>query len=164
MKSDFNIPKLELMQSFMRNIKDNGTLLQYTTDVTEHLHITHCKLPFEKTTRQASTFVDQVVNLLNWAENIRCFNRYLIVCQSTQPLKNIIVTEDEGVLTINPLSSFVSRVLPNTEFSFSSPRPFRNFFTDPKGLLSSSGTIAFHVTVKPCGDHGRTDAGETTQW
>ena len=69
-KSDFNIPKLELMQSFAHNIKDNGTLLQYTADVTERLHITHCKLPFEKTTCQASTFVDQVVNLLNRAENI----------------------------------------------------------------------------------------------
>lgn len=148
-KTDFNIPKLELMQSFARNIKDNGTLLQYTADVTERLHITHCKLPFERTSRQASTFADQIVTLLNRAENIRRFDLYLILCQSSQPLENIVIVEDDVVSDINPMSSFVSRILPNTEVSFSGPRPFRNFFSDPKGLLSSSGAIAFHVTVRP---------------
>jgi hypothetical protein len=70
-KTDFNIPKLEVMQSFARNIKDNGTLMQYTADVTERLLITHCKLPFERTSRQASTFMDQIVALLNREESIR---------------------------------------------------------------------------------------------
>ncbi|KIK77935.1 hypothetical protein PAXRUDRAFT_165366, partial [Paxillus rubicundulus Ve08.2h10] len=46
-KDDFNILKLELMQSFVHNITNNGTLMQYTANVTEWLLITHCKLPFE---------------------------------------------------------------------------------------------------------------------
>ena len=148
-KTDFNIPKLELMQSFTRNIKNNGTLMQYTADVTERLHITHCKLPFERTNQQASTFVDQIVALLNCDENICCFDLYLILCQTTQPLENIIVVEDEEISTTNLFSSFITHIHSNAECSFSGPRPFRNFFADPKGLLSSSGAIAFHVTVQP---------------
>ena len=148
-KTDFNIPKLELMQSFARNIKNNGMLMQYTADVTECLHITHCKLPFERTNQQASTFVDQIVALLNRDENIHHFDLYLILCQTTQPLENIIVVDDEEVSTINPFSSFITCIHPNAECSFSGPCPFCNFFTDPKGLLSSSGAIAFHITVQP---------------
>ncbi|KIN93619.1 hypothetical protein M404DRAFT_35925 [Pisolithus tinctorius Marx 270] len=44
---NFNILKLELMHTFARHIKENGTLIQYTADVTEQLLITHCKTPFE---------------------------------------------------------------------------------------------------------------------
>ena len=137
------------MQSFARNIRDNGTLMQYTADVTERLLITHCKLPFERTSRQASSFVDQIVALLNREESIRRFDLYLIFRQSGEPLKNIIALEDEEVSTINPTSSLITRILPGKETSFTGPRPFRNFFTDPKGLLSSSGAIAYHVTVQP---------------
>jgi hypothetical protein len=150
-KTDFNIPKLEVMQSFARNIKDNGTLMQYTADVTERLLITHCKLPFERTSRQASTFMDQIVALLNWEESIRQFDLYLIFHQSEEPLENIIALEDEEVSTINLASSLITCILPGKETSSAGPCPFRNFFADPKGLLSSSGTIAFHVTVTP--DH-----------
>ncbi|KAI6106049.1 hypothetical protein EDD16DRAFT_1746620 [Pisolithus croceorrhizus] len=150
-KTDFNIPKLEVMQSFARNIKDNGTLMQYTADVTEHLLITHCKHLFERTSWQANTFVDQIITLLNHEENIRCFDLYLLLHKSTQPLENLIVVEDEEVSTINPLFSFMTCILPDEELSFSGPRHFHNFFTDPKGFLSSSGAVAFHVTVKP--DH-----------
>ncbi|KAI6022658.1 hypothetical protein EDC04DRAFT_2936511 [Pisolithus marmoratus] len=148
-KMDFNIPKLEVMQSFAQNIKDNGTLMQYTADVTECLLITHCKLSFERTSWQANTFVDQIVTLLNREENIHCFDLYLLLHKSTQLLENLIVVEDEEVSTINPLFSFMTRILPDEELSFSGPHHFRNFFANPKGFLSSSGAVAFHVTVKP---------------
>ncbi|KAI6161292.1 hypothetical protein EDD17DRAFT_1481870 [Pisolithus thermaeus] len=150
-KMDFNIPKLEVMQSFAWNIKDNGTLMQYTTDVTECLLITHCKHLFERTSQQVNTFVDQIVTLLNHEENICCFDLYLLLHKSTQLLENLIVIEDEEVSTINPLFSFMTHILPDKELSFSGPCHFHNFFADPKGFLSSSGAVAFHVTVKP--DH-----------
>lgn len=46
-KDNFNIPKLELMQSFSHNIVANSALHQYSADVSEHLLITHCKNPFQ---------------------------------------------------------------------------------------------------------------------
>ena len=46
-KSNFKIPKLELMQSFAQNITANSGLHQYSTNVLEHLLITHCKEPFQ---------------------------------------------------------------------------------------------------------------------
>ncbi|KIJ07681.1 hypothetical protein PAXINDRAFT_19152 [Paxillus involutus ATCC 200175] len=150
-RDDFNIPKLELMQSFARNITNNGTLMQYTADVTKRLLITHCKLPFERTSRQAATFVDQIVVILNCEESMRRFDLYHILHLSQAPLENAVLQEDEEVTTIDPALSFISRVAPEQEHSFKGPRPFRNHFANPKGFHSSDGAIAFHVTVQP--DH-----------
>lgn len=61
------------------------------------------------------------------------------------------MTEDEMVSTVNPMLSFMSRIAPEEEISIQGPRPFRNYFTNPKGFLSENGIVAFHVTVKP--DH-----------
>ncbi|KIJ18778.1 hypothetical protein PAXINDRAFT_38007, partial [Paxillus involutus ATCC 200175] len=148
-KLDFNIPKLELFQSFARNITDNGNLIQYTTDVSERLLITHCKLPFERTSRNAKTFTDQIVAILNREESIRRFDLYQILRLATAPLERVIVAEDEEISTINPMLSFMSCIAPEEEISFQGPRPFRNYFANPKGFLSENGVVAFHVTVKP---------------
>ena len=43
----FNIPKLELMNSFGWKTRANGSLIQYTADVLEHLLIMHCKTTFQ---------------------------------------------------------------------------------------------------------------------
>ena len=67
----FNIPKLELMQSFACQTKANSTLIQFTADVTECLLITHCKNVFQHTSRNHLTFVDQVVEILNREEVLR---------------------------------------------------------------------------------------------
>jgi hypothetical protein len=78
-KSDFNIPKLELLQSFSRNITDNGNLLQYTADVSKCLLITLCKLPFERTSRNVNTFTNQIVAILNREESIHHFDLYHVL-------------------------------------------------------------------------------------
>ena len=148
-KKDFNIPKLELFQSFARNIRDNGTLMQYTADVTERLHITHCKIPFEQTNRNLNTFIDQIVGLLNREENIRRFDLYHILRSSDVPLEMAIAAENEAVAGIDPTHSFLSRIAPKSEISFSGPCPFRNHFSNPRGFISADGAVAFHVTVQP---------------
>ena len=148
-KDDFNIPKLKLLQSFAQNIRDNGVLIQYTADITKHLHITHCKVPFERTNRNVNTFVDQVVGLLNREENIRCFDLYHILRCSDIPLETVVAVENEAVAVVNPTLSFISCIAPKEEISFAGPRPFRNHFTNPRGFVSSDGAIAFHVTVQP---------------
>lgn len=148
-KLDFNIPKLELLQSFARNIAQNGTLIQYTADVSERLLITHCKFPFERTSRQADKFHDQVVAILNREEAIRRFDLYHILRLSDSPLDSVIVVEDEAVTTTDPALSFISRVAPEKEHTFKGPRPFKNYFSNPKGFMSSNGAVAFHVTARP---------------
>ncbi|KAF8834578.1 hypothetical protein BDN67DRAFT_985223 [Paxillus ammoniavirescens] len=150
-KSDFNIPKLELLQNFACNITDNGTLIQYTADVSERLLITHCKLPFKRTSRQASTFTDQIMAILNHDESMRRFDLYHIIQLSDAPLERAVVVEDEEVTVINPALSFIIHVAPEAEHSFKGPHPFHNYFTNLKGFLSSNGAMAFHITVRP--DH-----------
>ena len=147
-KADFNIPKLELLQSFARCITANGTLPQYSADVSERLLITHCKNPFQRTSRRGESFVREVVAGLNRLENMRSFDLYHILRRSTSPLEALLVQEDSEVAGIDPTLSFISRVAPHEEISFNGPRPFRNHFTNPKGLLSANGATAYHLTVK----------------
>lgn len=45
-KQNFNIPKLELFLGFANAIRRNRGLIQYSADISERLHITHCKMPF----------------------------------------------------------------------------------------------------------------------
>ena len=148
-KDDFKIPKLELMQSFARNIIANGALHQYSADVSERLLITHCKNPFERTTRRHDTFVEEVADLLNREENMRRFDLYHVLCCSTEPLNAIVNTEDTLVTETDPTLSFISRVASGVELTVRGPKPFRNHFANPKGFLSPDGAIAFHVTVIP---------------
>ncbi|KAG0698343.1 hypothetical protein DFH29DRAFT_983932 [Suillus ampliporus] len=46
---NFLILKLELFHFFASSIKDSGGLIQYSSDVSEQLLITHCKFPFDRT-------------------------------------------------------------------------------------------------------------------
>lgn len=147
--ADFNIPKLELFQSFARNILDNGNLIQYTADVSERLLITHCKVPFERTSRNAGTFTEQIVAILNREESIRRFDLYHVLRLTSAPLERIIVAEDEQISTVDPMLSFISHIAPDEDKLFKGPRPFRNYFANPQGVLSANKIIAFHVTVKP---------------
>ena len=148
-KSDFKIPKLELMQSFARNITANGGLHQYSADVSERLLITHCKEPFQRTSRRTDTFIQEVMGLLDRLENMRRFDLYLILRRSISPLESIVITEDKEIAGIDPTLSFISRIAPQEERTIKGPRPFRNHFASPKGYLSPDGAIAFHVTQSP---------------
>jgi hypothetical protein len=98
----FLIPKLELLQSFATFTKDIGALIQWTADVTERLLITHCKLPFDRTSRQSRTFTEQIVDILNREESMRRFQLYLFLRMHNTPLTNAIVTEEQEITETNP--------------------------------------------------------------
>ncbi|KAI9462957.1 hypothetical protein HD554DRAFT_2027364, partial [Boletus coccyginus] len=148
-RDDFNIPKLELLQSFTWNIKDNDALIQYTVDITERLHITHCKVPFERMNQNINSFIDQVVRLLNREKNIHRFDLYHILCCSDMPLEMVVTVEDEAVAGINPTLSLISHIAPEKDILFARPHPFHNHFTNPCDFMSLNGAIAFHVTIQP---------------
>ena len=148
----FRIPKLEVMQSFGRQTKANGALIQYTADVMEHLLITHCKTTFQRTSRQAHTYVDQVMDILNREESLRLFDLYIILRLSEHSALDMVVnTEHKAVTTINPTLEFIQHVLPNKGSTFRGPHPFRNHFEDPNSIVSTYGDVTLHVTVQP--DH-----------
>ena len=145
----FNIPKLELMNSFGRQTRANGPLIQYTADVSERLLITHCKTTFQRTSRNSRTFVDQVVEILNREETMRLFDLYLILRQAENSVERAIDVELEEVTTMDPTLKFIQQVAPDKEFMFHGPRPYRNYFQNPKSFISSLGNAALHVTVRP---------------
>ena len=59
-KADFYIPKLELFHSFASAICNSGAIIHHTADVSECLLITHCKHPFEHTSKNKD-FIEQIV-------------------------------------------------------------------------------------------------------
>ncbi|KAG1897870.1 uncharacterized protein F5891DRAFT_1129793 [Suillus fuscotomentosus] len=158
---NFLIPKLELLQSFAAFTKDIGALIQWTADVTERLLITHCKLPFERTSRQSRTFTEQIVDILNCEESMRRFQLYLFLQMHDTPLTNAIVTEEQEVTETDPALAWIARVAPHdpNQRCFIGPRPVRNHFL--KGILSSTATAAFHITVAP--DRAKMSVNEVQQ-
>ncbi|KAG1860754.1 hypothetical protein F4604DRAFT_1588345 [Suillus subluteus] len=151
-KDDFFIPKLELMQSFTRAISHVGTLMQWTADVSERLLITHCKHPFERTSRQRD-FVLQIARILDREETIRLFDLYTLLSSSSSmpgqdPLINAVVMEDEEVASTetDPAFAWVSNANQAAQLRLQAPHPVRNHFL--KGILSDNARIAFNVTVK----------------
>lgn len=105
----FRIPKLELMLSFGRQIKANGTLMQYSAEVPERLLITHCKTTFQRTSRNTRTYTDQVVEILNREETLRLFDLYLILRQAEHSaIENMIDSDsEEDVATMDPTLEFI---------------------------------------------------------
>ncbi|KAG1836104.1 hypothetical protein F4604DRAFT_1943642 [Suillus subluteus] len=156
-KEDFDIPKLELMQNFARAIRNVGSLMQWSADVSERLLITHCKHPFEKTSRQKD-FVKQIARILDREEAIRLFDLYTLLSSSSitassqsthDPLINAVITEDDkvAVTETDPALAWISCINPEAQRHLHGPRPVRNHFL--KGIVSDDAKVAFNVTLNP---------------
>ncbi|KAG2149014.1 uncharacterized protein EDB93DRAFT_1240381 [Suillus bovinus] len=152
--NNFLIPKLELLQSFAAFTQDIGALIQWTADVTERLLITHCKLPFDRTSQQ-------IVDILNREESMWRFQLYLFLRMHNTPLTNAIVTEEQEITETDPALAWIARIAPGdpNQRCFVGPCPVRNHFL--KGILSSTATTAFHITVAP--DRAKMSINEVQQ-
>lgn len=69
---DWEIPKLEFLQSVAPNIRDNGVAMQWSADVTERAHITEIKDPSDSTNNQ--NFEPQICRYLDRADKCRRFD------------------------------------------------------------------------------------------
>ncbi|KAI5981111.1 hypothetical protein EDD15DRAFT_2560938 [Pisolithus albus] len=145
--SHFQIPKLELLQSFGRGIRNVGSLIQYSADVSERLLITHCKDPFTHTNRQRNSFTEQIVLRLDREESIRRFDLYALLLERDADLTNVLYTEFDDSCYVDPTVDWVQQVALEEASHFRGPRTFRNHFL--KGVVSDDSTTAFHITVKP---------------
>ncbi|KAF8834238.1 hypothetical protein BDN67DRAFT_915357, partial [Paxillus ammoniavirescens] len=138
----FNIPKLELFQSFADSVKKVGNLIQFTADVSECLLITHCKHLFQKTSRQRD-FTTQYVCILNREETMCFFELYTLLREGGGIANQSLMTYVDLML------SWVRRALSKMEAEtrFTAPCPIRNHFL--KDIISNNFCTALHVTIKP---------------
>ncbi|KAI6111461.1 hypothetical protein EDD16DRAFT_1521945 [Pisolithus croceorrhizus] len=135
-KDHFNILKLELMLSFVGAVRRNGSLMQYSADVSEQLLITHCKTPFTQTNRQ-SDFTEQIVHLLDHQECMCLMDVYLLLSNHKEPLVNAAAEEEELLSSTNPTSAWISHVAPSEHHHFNVLSPF----TLPQGLWNTSHVL-----------------------
>ncbi|KAI6118625.1 hypothetical protein EV401DRAFT_2057563 [Pisolithus croceorrhizus] len=166
----FQVPKLELFQSFGHTICRVGSLIQYTADMSKHLLITHAKNPFLHMNCKAG-FTEQITCYLNHEESIHQFNLYTLLCTDgvvvikTVPVDYIytslvnisargppqakahllpvycMLTLEDGAIPL-PHS-----VVPEEDYSFTRSATFHNHFL--QGFISDDAMTAFHVTQKP---------------
>ena len=148
MKTDFHIPKLELLQSFTDAIRNLGMIIQYTTDVSEYLLITHCKQPFLWTNKQAKDFPEQIVQILDHDHKMRQFNLFTLLTEHSKSFINKVVAKEyDEVASSDPVTTWISRVVPDEEIWFNAPQPVQNYFTS--GILSNDQMTTLHITVTP---------------
>ncbi|KAG1804402.1 uncharacterized protein BJ212DRAFT_1449761 [Suillus subaureus] len=141
----FQIPKLELSNSFACSIHKSGTVIQHSADASEWLLITHCKTPFTRTSHQRSTFTQQVVNLINREDTMQQFDLYALLHEWGISLVNVMDEEFNEVVDTDPTFSWIAHVMPQEMHHFQAIRPVRNHFL--KGILSDEASVAFHVMI-----------------
>ncbi|KAG1782276.1 hypothetical protein EV702DRAFT_960317 [Suillus placidus] len=141
----FEIPKLELLASFAQAIPNLSAPIQFTSETSERMLITHCKSPFMRTSHQCASFTQQIIRLLDRKDTACQFDLYALLCSKTLSLNNLIDNEFEEVADIDPAFGWIMRIAPENVSCFQGPRPVCNHFL--KGLLSEDSSVAFHVTV-----------------
>ncbi|KIK33427.1 hypothetical protein CY34DRAFT_27043 [Suillus luteus UH-Slu-Lm8-n1] len=94
---------------------------------------------------RVNDFVEQAVRILNRQESMELFNLYALLRSRGTSLVNVKSIEDEVVTTVNPVLSWISRILPDETHSIHGPRAVRNHFL--KGILSEDALTAFHLTL-----------------
>ena len=108
-KTDFHIPKLELLQSFADAIRNSGAIVQYTADVSERLLITHCKQPFLRTNKQAKDFPEQIVRILDHDHKMRQFDLFTLLTEHGKSFINKVVAEEyDEVVSSDPTATWIS--------------------------------------------------------
>ncbi|KAG1815919.1 uncharacterized protein BJ212DRAFT_1446997 [Suillus subaureus] len=135
----FKIPKLELLTSFIHTIPNLGAPIQFTSETSEHMLITHCKSPFMCTSHQHASFTQQIVHLLDWEDTACQFDLYTLLCLKTLSLNNLIGNKFEEVVDIDLVFGWVMHVTPKDVSHFHGPHPVCNHFL--KGLLSKDSTV-----------------------
>ncbi|KAI5986994.1 hypothetical protein EDC04DRAFT_2614944 [Pisolithus marmoratus] len=67
-RGDWQIPKLELLQSIVLSICQSGAVMQWSADITEHAHVDEIKVPAQAGNNQ--NYESQIVHHLNWHDNM----------------------------------------------------------------------------------------------
>ncbi|KAI6104982.1 hypothetical protein EDD16DRAFT_1714340 [Pisolithus croceorrhizus] len=87
---DWQIPKLELLQSVVQSIWQSGVVMQWSADITEHAHIEEIKVPAHAGNNQ--NYNNQIVCHLNWLDKCLHFDLAMYIQQHAEQLR----TDDES--------------------------------------------------------------------
>ncbi|KAG1900840.1 uncharacterized protein F5891DRAFT_1128385 [Suillus fuscotomentosus] len=101
----FQIPKLELFNSFARSIRKSGAIIQHSADASERLH-------------QRGTFTQQVVNVVNREDMMRQFDLYTLLREQGISLVNIMDEEFNEVVDTDPTFSRIACITPQEMHPF----------------------------------------------
>lgn len=143
LRDNFDIPKLEPFLHYARKIRLTGSLPQYSTEITERLHIPMAKQPYRHTNRKG--FELQMCNFLNQNEQVHSFETYLqwrkLLDGVNERLERDIDTDEE------PDPADVQKELGLAMYELATgvlPKPVINFFT-MKNVIKTE-TTALRVT------------------
>ncbi len=154
-KGLFNIPKFELIGQSIRFITQLGSLVQFSADQTERLHIANAKYPYRHTNHK--DFAPQICRLLDRDAKVTLFFLYVAWMKSIQAtgdrgrdyaaiplIENYDVAVDDG---LEPGEA----QLRHTHFDFLADvfLPFRFRDTFAEGCHPSNATTAFILKQKP---------------
>ena len=171
-KGLFNIKKVELMHHVPRLVKQLGSVMQYSTDQTEHCHINMAKLPYEATNKR--DYADQMCRYLDCREKIRLFTMYQLWLNcdgangddildglSSYGDENSDVVadpgEDEALQGVGADGDELNWGDDGTDQSPCSekfgllagqilPRPRKDLFQEPESVIPRNETTAFRLT------------------
>ena len=155
-QSNWQIPKLKLLQSVVPSIHQSGAVMQWSADITEHAHVDEIKVLAHLGNNQ--NYYSQIAEHLDQLDKCFCFNLATYIGERVdQPVNDDNFSDpgeddkhepDTEKDHFSGLSNMV-RQIPNY-FSISSslllgvkpsaPRPFHTFATS---------TTSFHLATKP---------------
>jgi hypothetical protein len=157
-RSNWEIPKLELLQSVVPGIRQSRAPMQWTADVMEHAHVDEIKVPARAGNNQ--NYYNQIARHLDRLE--KCFRfdlaMYIEEWRHLDPIVYEGFSRDSSYGEDHKpdaekfsISEYIAPICPSIDYFSASlallegstptaPRPFRMFATS---------TTAFHVAIKP---------------
>ena len=150
---NWHIPKLELMQRVIPNIRVNGVSMQCNADHTEHAHITEVKIPARAGDNQQ--YEPQIAHHLNRADKCCRFDLATLVKEAGIHFGNMHSILDSTVDTddcINTTEDLLDEITPVFDLGGTGHKPkdylqlpLRYIMDSP--LMSSSPIIHSHPLV-----------------
>ncbi|KAG1724156.1 uncharacterized protein EDB91DRAFT_1239997 [Suillus paluster] len=142
----FQIPKLELMQHVARSTRAMGAPYQWSSDITEHCHITHVKRPYRMSNRR--DFHGQCCRFLDQQEKLQFFQLYTVLKSQRASLIYEMSREANTMVLHYPEATWISTVLPGEQYAVAS-KPITSLFTNNCTHFSSDDTVTILLTCHP---------------
>ncbi|KIM86842.1 hypothetical protein PILCRDRAFT_86461 [Piloderma croceum F 1598] len=143
----FKIPKLEAMGSVAHSVIRMGALYQYTSDITEHCHITHVKTPYQMSNHR--NFHQQCCCYMDHVEKSHIFALYTSLKANNISLLHEMFHEASEVSNHYPKAVWLLHTLPHGEDAAGSSKAKSSLFNKSRSHLSDNHSITFLVNLAP---------------
>ncbi|KAI6010124.1 hypothetical protein EDC04DRAFT_2581204 [Pisolithus marmoratus] len=153
---DWQIPKLELLQSVVLSIRQSGAVMQWSADITEHAHVKEIKVPARAGNNQ--NYNNQIVCHLDWLDKCLRFDLATYIQQhvdqcgtddenpSNSDAEEEYEADGEGYLSA--YSTLTCRI--PDYFSISASLLLRKVPSVPKPYCTfTTPMTGFHLSAKP---------------